>query len=442
MTRVLRRHGFWTVVIALVALTLRIAVVVATPHYVPTSDPLDYDRYGVAIAHTGAFPSSNFPRRGPTAYRPPAYPYLVGGVYALGRRLGLDWSHGRLTSARWTDVRLVQALLGVADVLLIGVIVRQIWRRGPDLVAMALAAVFPPLIALGDSLLSENLLVPLELAAVAAVLRYRETRRWRWVVVAGLLVGLATLTHANAAVLAVPLAVGVWFRPRRAWRQARPAVLLVAVAVLTVVPWTIRNAVDLHAVVPVSTETGPTLAGTYNATAARQRALPGNWIAWWEDPVNAAALRHAGGDEVKADHALQSEALHYALAHPTYVVTVAARNLQRLVGLGGGRWVSLYATGTSVPRRLIALDGYAILLLVPLALVGALSPEARAAPRFLWLVPVLMLLSVVLLVSYERVRSPVDPFLLMLAALPLTRLFETARLRRPVLARRQMSAAK
>lgn len=444
MTRVWSQHGLWVLAIALVALLLRIAVVAATPHYVPISDPQDYDRYGVAIAHTAHFPASDFPAGGPTAYRPPAYPYLVAGVYAVANWVGLDSSHGHLTSARWTDMRLFQALLGVVTVLLIGLIVRQIWRRGPDLVAMGLAAIFPPFIALGDSLLSENLLVPLVLAAVAAVLRYRETRGLRWVAGAGVLTGLAMLTHANAAILVLPLAAGASSAPWRSWRSWRaagPAALLLVVAVLTVLPWTVRNAVELHAFVPVSTESGPTLAGTYNATAARQRALPGNWIPWWQDPVNAAALRRAGGNEERTDTALQSDAAHYALHHPTYVVTVAARNLQRMLGLGGGRWVSLYATGTSTPRRLIALDGYAILLILPLALLGAFSRTSRAAPRFLWFVPLLMLASVVLLVSYERVRTPVDPFLLMLAAFPLARLLEAVPWRRAALARRQVSPA-
>jgi 4-amino-4-deoxy-L-arabinose transferase-like glycosyltransferase len=453
VARVWSQHGLWVLAIALVALAVRIAVVAATPHYVPISDPQDYDRYGVAIAHTGHFPSSDFPAGGPTAYRPPAYPYFVGGVYAVANWLGLDSSHGHLTGSRWTDVRLLQALIGVLTVLLIGLIVRQIWRRGPDLVAMGLSAVFPPFLALSDSLLSENLLVPLVLAAVAAVLRYRETRGLRWVGVAGVLTGLATLTHANAAVLVLPLAAGVWATPWRASpdglasefasraRGIGPAALLVVVAALTVLPWTIRNAVELHAFVPVSTEAGPTLAGTYNATAARQTTLPGNWIPWWEDGVNAAALRRAAGSEVRTDAALQSDGLHYALHHPSYVVTVAARNVQRMLGLGGSRWVSLYATGTSTPRRLIALDGYAILLILPFALVGAFSRTARAAPRFLWFVPLLLLASVVLLVSYERVRTPVDPFLLMLAAIPVARLLELVAARRPALARRQMSPA-
>jgi len=36
-----------------------------------------------------------------------------------------------------------------------------------------------------------------------------------------------------------------------------------------VAPWTIRNAVVMHALIPVSDETGGTLAGTYNPVSAR-----------------------------------------------------------------------------------------------------------------------------------------------------------------------------
>ena len=80
-----------------VALVLRVGVVLLGPAYRPTSDSLDYDRYGLAVADTGAFPASNFPAGGPTAYRPPAYPYFVGAVYAVAGDLGARDADGRLT---------------------------------------------------------------------------------------------------------------------------------------------------------------------------------------------------------------------------------------------------------------------------------------------------------------------------------------------------------
>jgi hypothetical protein len=56
-------------------------------------------------------------------------------------------------------------------------------------------------------------------------------------------------------------------------------------------------------------------------------------------------------------------------------------------------------------------------LLAVLALLGAMTPAARRAPRWMWGVPLLFFLSVVFInVETPRFREPIDPFLVMLAA--------------------------
>jgi hypothetical protein len=56
-----------------------------------------------------------------------------------------------------------------------------------------------------------------------------------------------------------------------------------------------------------------------------------------------------------------------------------------------------------------------------LAAAGAFTRRARAAPAFFWLVPVLLwLTTVVTAAQFSRFRAPLDPFLVMLAALALT----------------------
>jgi hypothetical protein len=56
-----------------------------------------------------------------------------------------------------------------------------------------------------------------------------------------------------------------------------------------------------------------------------------------------------------------------------------------------------------------------------LSILGALTRTARAAPRFIWAVPLLFALSVVLVnVETPRFREPVEPFLILLAASAVT----------------------
>ena len=62
-----------------------------------------------------------------------------------------------------------------------------------------------------------------------------------------------------------------------------------------------------------------------------------------------------------------------------------------------------------------------------LAVVGAFTQRARAAPLWLWSVPLLMYLSVVfLVVETPRYRTAIDPFIVLLAALALTRAVDAA----------------
>src|SRR4051794_34968046 len=104
----------------------------------------------------------------------------------------------------------------------------------------------------------------------------------------------------------------------------------------------------------------------------------------------------------------------YARGRPGYVVSVALHNLARLVNLGGRDFHRL-ATRAEVglgPRWSDAAM-YGFFPFALLAVVGAASPAARAAPRFLWFVPLAMA-TVVFVLASQRFRVPIDPFILLL----------------------------
>src|SRR4051812_5991531 len=66
--------------IVLAALALRIAFVLLTPDYRLVADALDYDYHAVSLASGHGFALS-YGR--PTAFRPPAYPLFLAGVYTV-----------------------------------------------------------------------------------------------------------------------------------------------------------------------------------------------------------------------------------------------------------------------------------------------------------------------------------------------------------------------
>ena len=151
-------------------------------------------------------------------------------------------------------------ILGALAVALIGLLGVHLWNRRVGLIAMAIAAVYVPWITLGGSLMSEPLFVLLMLGGLLLASKGPAN----FAVAAGV-AGLAVLTRANGLILFVPLAldrvgtapVGRSARPP-CWSRWRCS---------TVAPWTVRNAVELHAFVPVTTQFGTALAGTYNDEA-------------------------------------------------------------------------------------------------------------------------------------------------------------------------------
>ena len=111
---------------------------------------------------------------------------------------------------------------------------------------------------------------------------------------AGVLARLTILTRANAMVLLLPLGLAVWtVRPRFSPRALAAPALLVVVALVTVSPWTIRNAIVLDRFIPVSTQLGSALAGTYNDQARLDKENPASWRAIRHLPEYRALYRRS-----------------------------------------------------------------------------------------------------------------------------------------------------
>ncbi len=398
------------------ALALRVGQVERTP-YTPINDAISYLKLGSDVARFGDYSHSEpgaGGSRGPTAYFPPAYPYFVAAVDLLDGHTAVDSSavHG---------ARLANAALGTVTVALVGLVALELFGPTIGLVALAVAAVYPVLIEVSALLIAENLFTMLILASVWAVLRARRARRpLAWITAAGILLGLATLAHENGFVLVLPLAFAAWTAAERSIKG--PLALAVA-AVLMISPWTIRNAIVMHSFIPVSDETGITLVGAYNSVSAHDPRVPYRWR------LHISVRPPLRYTEPQLSSRLASRALHYIGQHPSAPFVVAYDNTLRMLELAGSFAWRRAAGAVDLERPDAEIGVIAFWILCVLAIAGTFTAPVRSAPRWLWVMPLLLALTVIFVnVETPRFREPIDPFLILPAACALSAL--AARLHR------------
>jgi 4-amino-4-deoxy-L-arabinose transferase-like glycosyltransferase len=421
--------------IVLLAVAVRIAVIAADEGYSPANDSFEYDYYARSIAAGEGYPRSGYLLYGgPTAVRGPGYPYFLGAVYSV-------------SADSVTAGRLAGALLGGLAVLLLYLLASRIWGRRAGLLAAALAAVFPPLVLLSRELLSESLFIVLELAALLCVLNFRRSGgELRWALAAGALCGLAVLTRNIGVILLLGVALGLWsLRPRLAGRAVLPPVLAVICAALVVLPWTLRNAAEFGRFIPVTTSAGLTSAGIYNQSSldkSRHGGTPGSWRFPQQIAEDAGLFTNPSLDEGDVDATLRRRAREFALDHPGYVAEASAWNLLRLFEIVGGSVVDVEGrplNDRGIGSATRTVDRIGLALGAALAMVGVIAivrsrrkvepgaGETRRIPHgplYLWLVPILMIVTAAPLGGLPRYRLPADPFLLILAAIGLAYLWD------------------
>jgi 4-amino-4-deoxy-L-arabinose transferase-like glycosyltransferase len=449
------------VALLLVGALARVGFVVATPSYAPQTDSRDYLRLARAIARTGAYPRRNvwitqrhcprvsgFPRtpcvarpgaRGAhlvskgDAYRPPGYPYAMALPALLAR-----WVGDGLTLARG-----FQVLIGVIVAGLVGLLGWMLCGRRVGLIALGLGALYIPLVLVSGVVISEPLYTALMLGAICAVLRWRSRGGLPMLAAAGALAGLTALTRENGVIVLVGVAaLAAGGRDSSGWlRRLRAPLLVVVVGVLAIAPWTIRNAVVMGGFLPISDETGPTLVGTYNPLSEANRSEPGSWTGrvsrlplYREDFIEAPA--HS---QITLDSIMQHDAITYAVDHPAYIATVFWQNTLRLLELHGTARIRWGAGTIGLPPG-AAVDGAIMFYCVALlALAGVFMPATRRVPRALWIIPALQFLTTVLAnAETPRFRTPLEPFILLLAAVSLD---HVGALVQPPLARRRLTVA-
>jgi 4-amino-4-deoxy-L-arabinose transferase-like glycosyltransferase len=402
------RRRFWTVLllIVLAGLALRVAYVLGAKDGEPMmGDAIYYNHQAAALADGRGFAcpdpgTPSCPHPMPVADHPPLTALAMAPA---------AWLFDRNDTAQ----RLSMTLLGVAGLLLVGLIGRELAGDRAGWIAAGIAALYPNL-WVNDALIMAETLSVLSVAA-AVLLAYKFIRRpsmGRGVAL-GAVCGFGILARAELGFLlpVVVLPVILLARTLVTGQRLRIAAAAVLATAVVVAPWVIPNLFRFEKPVFLSTNDGITISG---ANCPSVYSGPG--LGLWTLDCHGEPK----GDQSEVNAVLRRRGLSYMKHHlgRLPVVIMAREGLAwsvfrpRLMvdynkGEGREAWVSW-----------IGLVVY--YLLVPLAVAGGIALRRRGVPLLPLLAQVvIVLITVALFYGLVRFRIPAEITIVVLAAVAL-----------------------
>ncbi len=331
-----------------------------------------------------------------TTFRAPGYPLLLAGVYAVS---GLEW--------RFFAARLVNALLGASLAPLTYLLGRRLF---PDKEKIARFSgitlmVYPMLVIYPLALATENLFFPLVLGGLLTLLRAQAGGGDGDYLLAGALLGAATLTRSVIFGFVGLGALWIWF----ALRQRRGALLFTAAVAALVLPWTIRNSLVEGRFTFVENSLGYNLHMGYHpqGTGTFQYGISLELVPYLDDGV-----RNTLGTQM---------AMQYIKDDPGRVPYLFVRKAGYFFGLERRALSYFYSNNFFGPIPTIPLVGLFLLFTLPFTIISSLA--AIALPFVKWTKQSLLillfmggyLLPHLLLMAEERFHLVTVPVLAVLA---------------------------
>lgn len=373
-----------------------------------SGDQYSYFRYGSDIAKGEGY--IGYLTGEATAYYPIGYPGLLGALYFVVL-------HTPIPDNLMLATALLHVVLGSASVGLVFIVGRAMAGVRVGLLAAALLALFPNIIYQVSTVQLETAFIFGVLVSLAIIVTHDwatgppSTRR---LLSFGASLGVTVLVRPFAAVLLVGL-VGALAAVRVGWRQMALAVALpIGVVIAISAPWTIRNAVQMDAFIPSSTNMGDTLCLDRNLDAKG-----GFRFADHDGCVDP------GLPEVPRNKGNTSKAIRFVIDHPDRELLQIVRRarfmfrddhdgIEAVQTLGGGPFLSHRVLEAAEP----VADWY-FYAVVTLAIVGlpTFLRRERRAQRLLVLSGLLGLLAIPLLLwGNPRFHLPLAPFIVLSAA--------------------------
>lgn len=346
-------------------------------------DGKEYDALGLSLANGSGYEQHHVP----DTSRPPGYPFFLAAVYAL-------FGHSIIA------VKVLQSILDAAACVMILLIGERLFMRRVGVIAGCLAAGYPFLVVYTGFMLSEGLFIFLSTVFLYTLVRLRETFSLRWVAAAGLVLGVMNLTRPVTLLLPAALFGWLWIEVGSTRRAGMIAGLLTLWMLVPIIPWTVRNYLVTHSFILIDDHLWETLYAGNNHAILHDPEKIGGWV----QPVNVDDYR--GESLAFIQHTLVHEPLEW--------VRLEWHKLHRF-------W-SIVPTSSRTTERetIISLCSYGLLL--PFCAAGLARSLKLPQPPWVLVTWILYFCFMTLIVyGSTRLRSPIEPVLLLFGAVAMER---------------------
>lgn len=345
-------------------------------------------------------------------FRPPLLPYILAGLYSI-------------VGYSFTASRLLMIVIGSTLPLLVFVLADRTFGRRTAILAGAISAVWPEFLLYSNTLYTEGLLVPLVILQFVFLFRFADGRGAGNMCAAGIVAGLGALCRPS--VLAILPVVVIWtliIKRRDVRLSFRAIAFYLILAIVVMMPWTIRNYRVHGRFVPIVSRSGATLWYGNNQWASGDIG---------EDfEMLKQKLPDAGtDDEVEASLYYRDEALRYIKANPGRFLVLGLKktvNFWLPVGLKFPGLAERLTVRTRVVQGLLTYVPIFLLSLIGLLL---LLRDLRLFrdPRLLFLLLVLVEYTLVHAVytGMTRYRQPLEPITIVIASWALLAILDRLR---------------
>jgi tetratricopeptide (TPR) repeat protein len=388
----------------------------------PSVDPRVYHEWALAISNGQWLGDEVF-------FLGPLYPYFLGLVYGLfGPSLLVAKS--------------IHCLIGASTCVLSWSLARHFYDRRVALLAGMTTALYGMLIFYEGSLMITNLLTPLLLLLVLAVVRAIERPSLPGWLLAGAVLGLCALARQTALLFAPIAALWLLFVLREQLSFGRRIALAAAFTAgvcLLVLPATARNYLVSGDLVLINASGGNAFITANHRGATGGFHLPSEIPrALADDPREQRTMLRRIAEARSGRALLPSQVSAYWVGQGTQYIRDYPEEFLRLAIKRLGLWLNAFEAWTN--RSFTVSRDFSWVLRLPLPTFGVVAPLALfgiavSMRRWRELFPLLAILGIhfgasFLFIVLSRYRIPVVPLMIVFAAAGSVWILDTVRVRR------------